>query len=507
MSDDTVDELKERIQELEDELQQLKEKRKQEHPDSAVVDQEVEEVHDQIRDEADQSGMSRRKFMKAIAGGGAALGAAAMMPSAAALDIESDNPLSYNSNFEIDTQGNLNLRGKNIANAGSVGAETVSTEAVPTMYVRSDGDDSNDGRSAESAKATIAEAVSDAPVNGDGTSTLRIDVGSESLAPNDDLYTLYWDRRKVIIEGDTDGNGNPAATLDLTNTPTGFWLIARDAAVELRNISFTNVGRGVATAQKYGRVEAVNCVVDESFTDAAYDVRGGGSLNVGGEITQDTDKTNRALNIQEGYANITASITQTGSSDGAIIEIFDGSPRVDISPNAELVGLGSSTTTYLIHAQSPRHIKLGDCHLEGAEAVAALDAPVEFIAQNGLTNKTDVPNNFDRLNGGHINIGGSRPAVSSVSINNTGTAVDNVLSDLGVVNKRGAMFYHQDADNIFAYIVGDDYTPLPLAVRRRNGVQAGDLVQGEMAMDETNNRLVYKARGGTVHYWNTDGTL
>jgi hypothetical protein len=388
-----------------------------------------------------------------------------------------------------------------------VDSDLVNTKAVPRMYVRPDGDDSNNGTSVESAKKTIAEAISDAPLNGDGTSTLLIDLGSELHTPDENIYTLYWDRRKVIIEGDTDGNGNPAASLDLTNIENDFWLNARDAAIDLRNINFTNMSRGVATAQKYGRVEAVNCVVDNSFTYAAYDVRGGGSLNVGGEITQDTDKTNRALNIQEGYANITASITQTGSSNCAIIEIFDGSPRIDITSSAELIGLGSSNTNYLIHAQSPRHIKLGDCYLEGAEAVAALDAPVEFIAQDGLTNKIDVPNNFYRLNGGDINVGESRPSVSSVSINNSGTAVDSVLDNLGVRNKRGAIFYHQDADNIFAHIVGNDYTPLPLAVRRRNGVQAGDLVQGEMAMDETNNRLVYKARGGTVHYWDTDGTL
>ncbi len=72
--------------------------------------------------------MSRRKFMKAIAGGGAALGAAAMMPSAAALDIESDNPLRYNENFSVDTQGNLNLQGKDATNVGSVNALSVSSE-------------------------------------------------------------------------------------------------------------------------------------------------------------------------------------------------------------------------------------------------------------------------------------------------------------------------------------------------------------------------------------------
>jgi hypothetical protein len=126
--DDDSEDLKARIQELEDELQKLKDKKRQQYSDSAAVDEETEEVHDQIRDEADHSGMSRRKFMKTLAGGGAALGAAAMMPSAAALDIESTNPLNYNESFSVDTQGNLDLQGHNIANAGSIGATSIETD-------------------------------------------------------------------------------------------------------------------------------------------------------------------------------------------------------------------------------------------------------------------------------------------------------------------------------------------------------------------------------------------
>ncbi|MFC5133753.1 MULTISPECIES: twin-arginine translocation signal domain-containing protein [Haloferacaceae] len=72
--------------------------------------------------------MSRRKFMKAIAGGGAALGAAAMMPSAAALDIESNNPLSYNDNFSVGTQGELDLQGNNISDVGSINTSSVTAE-------------------------------------------------------------------------------------------------------------------------------------------------------------------------------------------------------------------------------------------------------------------------------------------------------------------------------------------------------------------------------------------
>ena len=52
-----------------------------------------------------------------------------MLPSAAALDIKSPHDLSYygggstTPDFEVDTQGNLNLGGSNITNAGSIDTE------------------------------------------------------------------------------------------------------------------------------------------------------------------------------------------------------------------------------------------------------------------------------------------------------------------------------------------------------------------------------------------------
>jgi len=140
VDNDTVeDELRERIQELEDELQKLKDQKQQDGTDSAAVDEEIEEVHDQIRDEADHSGMSRRRFMKAIASGAAGLGAAAMMPSAAALDIESNNPLSYNGNLSVGTQGDLNLQGDDLSNVGSIASQTVTTESLNDASIARDG--------------------------------------------------------------------------------------------------------------------------------------------------------------------------------------------------------------------------------------------------------------------------------------------------------------------------------------------------------------------------------
>jgi len=165
-SDDNNEDLKARIQELEDELQKLKDQKRQEYADTSAVDEEIEEVHDQIRDEAENSGMSRRKFMKAIAGGGAALGAAAMMPSAAALDIESNNPLSYNDNFSVDTQGNL-------SGIGSVDASSIDTDDLGGKYpkrVRAIGQSgvvsSIDPSTTTTPVSDAAQALRDAPGEG-----------------------------------------------------------------------------------------------------------------------------------------------------------------------------------------------------------------------------------------------------------------------------------------------------------------------------------------------------
>jgi hypothetical protein len=244
-------------------------------------------------------------------------------------------------------------------------------------------------------------------------------------------------------------------------------------------------------------------VVNSGFTEAAYRVSGGGAINIGGEITHDTDQATSAIKIQEGYARIDCKITQTGSTNTKCVNIFDGGQRVDIANGAEMIGLGSGTTRFLIHAQSPRHIKCGDATFEGAQAVVGCDGPVEFIAQDGLNNKTDVPDDVWRLNGAQLNIGGARPNVGSIPVSG-----ESIFDNLDGVRKcKGAMWYSTTDEQPVCYVDGDDFAPLPLAIRRRNNVESGDLIQGEMAMDEANNRLVYKARGGTVHYWTPDGTL
>jgi hypothetical protein len=100
------DQLKEKIIELVNEDEEFKQKLKQEINSEESDETEVEKI------EGEANSLSRRDFLKGALGGAGALGAAAMIPSAASYDITSSHPFSiYNStddkNFEVDTQGTL----------------------------------------------------------------------------------------------------------------------------------------------------------------------------------------------------------------------------------------------------------------------------------------------------------------------------------------------------------------------------------------------------------------
>ena len=130
------EDLKNEIEELREELKKVKRRKHGEEQQK-----EVREIKKQAED-AVESNFSRRKFMKALGGGGAALGAAALMPGVAGFDIKSDKGLKYynqsssNTNFEVNKKGILtaNQIGKSgdrvetgyfdQLNANKIGSET-----------------------------------------------------------------------------------------------------------------------------------------------------------------------------------------------------------------------------------------------------------------------------------------------------------------------------------------------------------------------------------------------
>ena len=201
--------LKEKINRLENEIDRLKTERQQ--PDQETPDTPTDS----------QAGVSRRGFLKAVAGGAAGLGLTGMLPSAAALDIKSPHDLSYygggstTPDLEIDTQGNLNLGGSDITNAGSIDTEKLTIADIPvtnsssaTYYVdQANGDDTNDGTSKSEAFETYERALEEVPRFPDEQVTIR-QIGNYStdvVRITNKKGTIYWDGSfSLRIVGDSE---------------------------------------------------------------------------------------------------------------------------------------------------------------------------------------------------------------------------------------------------------------------------------------------------------------
>jgi MoCo/4Fe-4S cofactor protein with predicted Tat translocation signal len=136
------DQLKDKIIELVNEDEEFRKQLKQEINTEEEQEAEVEKIEGGEKDS-----FSRRDFLKGALGG-AALGAAAMIPSAAGYDITSSYPFSiYNStddkNFEVDTQGTLttNQIGSSSSKVDNIHSKSLDTGSInnQTYVPASDG--------------------------------------------------------------------------------------------------------------------------------------------------------------------------------------------------------------------------------------------------------------------------------------------------------------------------------------------------------------------------------
>lgn len=121
-----------------------REKRIEEKIDEKIekrVDEKIDEKLQTNKESHKKRKMSRRKFFKTVAGGAAGLGAALMLPSASALDIQSSEDFNYygaqtdNPDFSIGTDGLVEAKGgiqsdDTIINQGGSYVEKVKQENI-----------------------------------------------------------------------------------------------------------------------------------------------------------------------------------------------------------------------------------------------------------------------------------------------------------------------------------------------------------------------------------------
>lgn len=371
-----------------------------------------------------------------------------------------------------------------------------------TVYVRSDGDDSNDGLTPSEAKETFSSAISDAPVQGDQYDRLTVDIGSDTITPDSTVSFFDTSISAIEVLGETDGSGNPAAVMDFSGLG-GVGVNHRSVSVNYKNVEFKGGGGACVYADEQSRVALDNCVVNESTGFGSITTARGGALVVGSDsrVDFDTDNStgNRVITYQGGYLKILGDITVTGSGSlDNVFNIFDGAGRVDINANVD----GGGVTTEMISAQSPVHIKLSDHTYTGFTYLFDMGYGAELVAQDGLSDVTVQNAKAKQMNGGGYTEQGDAPSVGSLpSSNGPPTGVESGTygpSSPGYYDKSD-QFPKQYSD------VNKDY--IPTTTVQIDGATASDVPNYGSVFDATNSRLLYKDGSGTVHYWNTDGTL
>jgi hypothetical protein len=378
---------------------------------------------------------------------------------------------------------------------GEVTTNELFTDPV-TMFVRAGGSDSNSGLSSTDAKASIDSAIKDAPVNGATQQGVVVDIGSGTFAIN--LTAFNWPIGQVVFDGAGDTNDAETTTIEPSGS-TGF--TARNIKATFKNLHFaTSQDRKFVTAgaQSFVEIEST-CSVDHG-SQPAFTSKDTASLSVACDIPHDTDARSGSIINASGGLSLSGTITQSGASNVQSINIFDGSGRIDI--NAPIIGLGSGTTTSLIRAQSPRHIKLSDVAFEGANRIIETIAGAEVIAQAGLNNLVDITNELGNIQGWvSVSGNGSIPEFFGLP-----RSTDNPTNYADATRSQGTVWYDTDL-NAPLFKSNEAFTSYPMGTLQIPGATASDVPQNGAVFDPTNTRLLYKEKDGTVHYWNTDGTL
>ena len=293
-----------------------------------------------------------------------------------------------------------------------------------TIYVRSDGDDSQDGLSAENAKATVQAAADDGPLHLDGGEPLIIDVGSGTFGAVNLKHVAA--SRSVNIVGATDGSGNPDTTLDGGGIDST--LVADNCRVTAENLILQNGAYANGYATKCGALDLQNCEL-RGGTNTPLNAAADGSSNMkiryGSEMNTDAGSAtgfSHATSVGSEMTVRDVAFSGTGVDQGVVGAKQASFVHVDgCSINADGAGR-------CIRVVDGSDLKLGPSAItfENAEAAVytARNSDVTDKADPGVHTYNNIDNEWKIEDGSYAESADgdkvfSPPAFSRTNVSNT----------------------------------------------------------------------------------------
>lgn len=236
-----------------------------------------------------------------------------------------------------------------------------------TMFVRKDGNDDDCGLTEDTAKATIKAAIKDAPLNGDGTQFLRVDIGPGTFEVP--FFQRYG--APISLEGSgvekTTIIRNGANTLAVELSV----LYVRDLTIDGDNSST----RCVFVSRAQLQADNINIRSTESAIEGGLVSHGGFALIRDGSI----DTNDRCLSIRRGVCVIEGMELATNNED-----------------TSHLVGIREGAVAHMTH------FDLAGEHI--SRAVIVETGGTLYTASGSASDLSRV---FDVRFHGYLNIGSS----------------------------------------------------------------------------------------------------
>lgn len=259
----------------------------------------------------------------------------------------------------------------------------------PTVvYVRSGGDDGNDGLSPGSAKATISAAIDDAPLPGNSDS-LIVDIDNATYSERVQL-DITTPIARVHLRGATDGSNNPATVIDGSGSADALQA-AEGAYVLVENCELQAGSNQVISLLRGGGCTLKNSTVTVGGAGWGVLNAHGSALRVESDATFDnTASGTDALisTIADSDLQFRGSLNMNGDENFAGITVREDSHGL-IENGATLDGGG--TSGYIVKVPYSSNIEVQDCTFQNgtgavwAEQASNINAPNANTTYNTTT--------------------------------------------------------------------------------------------------------------------------